>query len=87
MAMDKQKFYARVNRYKKKAMKRILFEVKKDYFAAIMEPAIKESGESTNGFIKKAIADRIGLSEEEVEARIQAYNETHQDDPETDEET
>ena len=46
-------------KYKKTHLKRISFEVQKEYFANVMSPAIERSGESINGYIKKAIQERI----------------------------
>ena len=86
--MDRQKLYKRITKYKKKAMKRIALEVQKDYFAAIMEPAIKAAGATTNGFIKQAIAEKIGISDAEAGAIIAEYRKQKEREPaqETDEE-
>jgi predicted HicB family RNase H-like nuclease len=40
-------------------MKRIPLDVRKDYYTEILLPAARKAGESVNGYIKKAIADRI----------------------------
>lgn len=47
------------NNYKRKNYKRIGLELKKEYYESVLLPAVQKSGESVNGFIKKAIADRI----------------------------
>ena len=73
--MDRKKLYKSIARYKKKAVRRISFEVSKAYFDAVLFPAIQKSGESTNGYIKKAINDRIGLSQEEIDELIAQYKE------------
>jgi len=77
MGRDMQKVYQRTTRWKKKALKRIPLEVRKEYFAAILEPAVAESGESMNGYIKKALEMRMGLSEAEIEEKIAEYLKEH----------
>lgn len=42
-------------KYKKAHMHRISFEVQNKYWDEELGPAIRESGMSTNGFIKKCI--------------------------------
>ena len=46
-------------KYAKTHLKRIPLDVKKDYYENELKPAADRAGESVNGFIKKAIADRI----------------------------
>lgn len=46
-------------KYQKKKLKRIPLDVQKSYYESVLLPAVQKSGESVNGFIKKAIADRI----------------------------
>lgn len=40
-------------------LKRIPLEVRKEYYEDVLLPAAQKAGESVNGYIKKAIADRI----------------------------
>ena len=83
---DKKKATLCTMKYKKKVYKRIPFEVKKEYYSAILEPAASSVNESVNGYIKKALDMRIGLSDEEIEARIQEYRAAHPVESESDEE-
>ena len=48
-------------RYKYNAthIKRISLKKKKKYYDTVLKPAADRAGESVNGYIKKAIADRI----------------------------
>ena len=47
-------------KYKKAHIKRIAFEVQKEYFENVIKPEAEKRGETVNGFIKKAIEERIG---------------------------
>lgn len=47
-------------KYKKSHIKRIAFEVQKEYFESVIKPEAEKRGETVNGFIKKAIEERIG---------------------------
>ena len=46
-------------KWQKNNMKRIPLDVRKEYYEEEIVPAAKKTGESVNGYIKKAIADRI----------------------------
>ena len=46
-------------KYKNKTMKRIPLDVRKEYYDNEIKPAADRAGESVNGYIKKAVADRI----------------------------
>ena len=72
MGLDMKKRYLSNAKYRKKSIKRIPLDVLNRYYDYVLLPAVQESGETVNGFIKKAIAMRIGLSDEEVEAKIEA---------------
>ena len=80
MGRDMKKVYKSNTRWKKKALKRIPLEVRKEYFSAVLDPIIEESGESVNGWIKKAIDMRLGLSEDEIQRRIEQWKETQDED-------
>lgn len=47
-----------INEYKKTHYKRVSLELKLDEYKSL-EAAAEETGESVNGYIKRAIADRI----------------------------
>ena len=57
--MDKKNFNASQYKYHKKAIKRIPLDVQKEYYENILKPCAKSQGETINGFIKKAINERI----------------------------
>lgn len=46
-------------KYEKKSLKRIPLDVQKTYYEEVLKPAADAAGESVNGFIKKAIQQRI----------------------------
>lgn len=46
-------------KWQKNNMKRIPLDVRKEYYNDVLLPAVQKAGESVNGYIKKAIADRI----------------------------
>lgn len=46
-------------KYKKTHLKRVPFEMKKDFYEEVLKPAVEKSGQSTNGYIKEAILRRI----------------------------
>lgn len=48
-----------MKKYHKEHLKRIPLNVQKDYYNNILLPAVKESGETVAGYIKKAVAGRI----------------------------
>ena len=75
MGRDAKKQYQCTVRYKAKSIKRVPLDVQKIYFDQILLPAAQEAGETVNGYIKKAINMRLGLTEEEVQERIAAYKE------------
>lgn len=56
--MDKKRMDY-INNFKCENLKRIGFEVKKDYYENILKPAADAAGESMNAFIKKAVQQRI----------------------------
>ena len=88
MARDKQKRYLSFYNYRKRSIKRIPLDVLNDYYNYVLLPAVKESGETVNGFIKKAIAMRLGLTDEEVEEIMKsgAASEEAEEASETEEE-
>lgn len=47
-----------INNYKKEKLKRVPLDMKKDDFEKV-QAAAAAAGESVNGYIKKAIADRM----------------------------
>lgn len=47
-----------INEYKKANYKRVSLELKKDFYNEIQEH-IEETGESLNGFIKRAIKEQL----------------------------
>ena len=51
-----------VSRYKKKAYKRIGLDVRNEFFEAML-PHVEKSGESVNGYIKRAILERMERDE------------------------
>lgn len=75
MAIDKKKQRQREWRYKSKALKRVPLDMQKVYYEHILLPAAQGAGETVNGYIKKAINMRLGLTEEEVQKKIAAYKE------------
>ena len=58
MAVSKADMMATA-RYKKKHVHRISFEVQNKYWDEELQPAIEESGLSTNGFIKMCIEEYL----------------------------
>ena len=46
-------------KWKEKNIRRISLEVSRTWWETEVSPAIEKSGESINGYIKKAITDRI----------------------------
>lgn len=40
-------------------MKRVPFDVRKDYYEEVLKPAVKEAGMTVGGFIKAAIEEKI----------------------------
>ena len=56
--MDKKRMDY-INNFKRENLKRIGFEVKKDYYENILKPAADAAGESMNAFIKNAVQQRI----------------------------
>lgn len=46
-------------KYEREKLKRIPLDVQKDYFLETLKPAADHAGETVNGYIKKAIAQRI----------------------------
>lgn len=45
--------------YKREQLKRVPFEVKREYYDNVLKPAADRAGEPVNTFIKKAIENRI----------------------------
>ena len=45
--------------YRKNHFKRVGVDVQKEYYAEVLKPAADRVGESVNGYIKKAIDERI----------------------------
>lgn len=52
-------------KYHKEHLKRIPLSVQKDYYNEILLPAVKQSGETVSGYIKKAAAGRIAAEARE----------------------
>lgn len=52
-------------KYTKEKLKRISFNVQKDYYENNLKPAADRAGESINGYIKKSIDQRIDRETEE----------------------
>lgn len=46
-------------KYKKAHIKRVALEMQIEYFENVLKPASEEAGETVNGYIKKAIAEKI----------------------------
>lgn len=46
-------------KYARDNLKRVPLDLQKDYYNNVLVPAAAKCGESVNGFIKKAIQDRI----------------------------
>lgn len=46
-------------RYIKSHIKRVPLDMQKTYFEDVLKPAADNAGETVNGYIKKAIAERI----------------------------
>ena len=46
--------------YKKRKIKRIPFDVQKEYYDNVLKPAADRAGTSVNGFITAAINEKIG---------------------------
>lgn len=49
----------RVYEYQKEHYKRFFLTMAKEYYAQVLKPAADAAGESVNGYIKKAIAERV----------------------------
>lgn len=50
---------AAIAKYKKTHLHRIGLDVQNEYFDKVLKPAVDKTGETVNGFIKKAIQERI----------------------------
>ena len=48
-----------VQKYEKKAYDKILVRIPKGYLDGTLKPAAERAGESVNGFVTKAIEERI----------------------------
>lgn len=48
-----------VDKYKKSHIRRIGLDVQISYFDEVLKPAVDKTGETVNGFIKKAVQERI----------------------------
>lgn len=46
-------------RYAERHLKRVPLDLRKDYYEEVLKPAAEAAGESVNGYIKKAIDERI----------------------------
>lgn len=46
-------------RYAEKCLKRVPLDLQKDFYEQELKPAAERAGESINGYIKKAVMDRI----------------------------
>ena len=46
-------------KYKKKNIKRVALEMQTEYFEKVLKPEIDKAGDTVNGWIKKAIAEKI----------------------------
>lgn len=46
-------------KYKESHIKRVSLDMQKTYFEEILKPAADNAGETVNGYVKKAIAERI----------------------------
>ena len=46
-------------KYHKNNIKRVPLDMQKEYFETVLKPCADDVGETVNGFIKKAIQDRI----------------------------
>lgn len=57
--MTSKKQIKQINEWKKENVKRIAFEVKKDYYENILKPIAEKENEPINTFIKKSINERI----------------------------
>ena len=62
--MDKRSEYL-IN-YKKEKLKRVPFDVQKEYYEEVLKPIADSVGEPVNTFIKKAIEERIARLAEEA---------------------
>ena len=45
--------------YAKKNLKRVPFDLPKDYYEDVLKPSAEKAGLSVNGFIKQAITEKI----------------------------
>lgn len=54
-----EKRKASMYNYAKKNLKRVPLDMQQDYYNDVLLPAVKESGETVNGFIKSAISEKI----------------------------
>lgn len=45
--------------YRKKKLKRITMDVQKEWYESELLPAVQNANETVNGYIKKAVQDRI----------------------------
>lgn len=59
-------------KYKAKALKRIPFEVRKEYYEAVIKNIPRLTGMSVNGFIKAAIIEKI--ERDGLDLPIDQYN-------------
>lgn len=50
-------------KYRKSHIRRIGLDVQNEYFETVLKPAVDKTGETVNGFIKKAIQQRIEREE------------------------
>ena len=46
-------------KYRKSHIRRVALDMQKTYFEDVLKPAANNAGETVNGYIKKAIAERI----------------------------
>ena len=46
-------------KYQREHMRRIPLDVRNEYYYEVLKPAVERSGESMNGFIKKAIQEKL----------------------------
>ena len=58
MSLTEAQSRSRVN-YAKRKLKRVPFDVQKEYYEEVLKPIADSVGEPVNTFIKKAIEERI----------------------------
>lgn len=75
---DKSKY---TNEYKKQHYKAFRFEISKEYYEKFLLPALDESGETANGYIRKALEARINNETEDtiIEVPLRIYNKYYED--------